>query len=175
MKTTKEPQPFDYLGKTFTPIITQGKYDWNELARNVWGHSDQDHESNKKLKHINEKFTHEDFYKTAKKSGCGKVDIFYMDGEVVIPCNVLRWYKEPGWSKESKKEANYTAQKNKIMKTTCENFILELRGKLEALQYKYVNNTRIFDNEQEYLDFCRAQIRATTLKMIAFQEELFNS
>ena len=87
--------------------------------------------------------------------------------------NVL--FEEARFKQEILTKPQYTAQKDKIMKATCENFINDLRGKLEALQYKYTNNTRIFDNEQEYLEFCRAQVNATTLKMIAFNEELYNA
>lgn len=87
--------------------------------------------------------------------------------------NVL--FEEARYKHEILDKPQYAAGKDKIMKATCENFLNDLRGKLEALQYKYVNNTRTFDNEQEYLEFCRAQINATTLKMIAFNEESFNS
>lgn len=76
---------------------------------------------------------------------------------------------------ENKTGPSYTAEKDKIMVLVCENFLTDLCGKLEALRYKYVNNTKIFESEQEYLDFCRAQVTATTLKMIAFNTELFNS
>jgi hypothetical protein len=68
--------------------------------------------------------------------------------------------------------AKYTAEKDKVMKAATENFLNDLRSKLEAMNYKYCNNTRLFNSEIEYLMFCRQQIRATTLKMIAFDIEL---
>jgi|WorMetDrversion2_6_1045231.scaffolds.fasta_scaffold483947_1 DNA polymerase IIIc chi subunit len=70
------------------------------------------------------------------------------------------------------KEPLYTVQKDKVMKAATENFLIDLRGKLEAMNYKFANNTRVFDSELEYLQFCRKQINATTLKMMAFNIEM---
>ena len=69
----------------------------------------------------------------------------------------------------------YTAQKDKVMKGATANFISDLRSKLNSLEYKYVNNTKEFDSELEYLMFCRAQIKATVLKMISLELEIENS
>jgi len=66
----------------------------------------------------------------------------------------------------------YTAEKDKVMKSATANFLNDLQGKLEAMNYKFANNTRIFDSELEYLHFCRKQINATTLKMMAFNIEM---
>lgn len=71
-----------------------------------------------------------------------------------------------------KADGQYTAEKDKVMKLATENFLNDLRGKLEAMNYKYCNNTRLFDSEMGYLMFCRQQIRATVLKSLAFDIEL---
>lgn len=66
----------------------------------------------------------------------------------------------------------YTAEKDKVMKAATANFLNDLKGKLEAMNYKFANNTRIFDSELEYLMFCRQQIRAVVLKQLAFDIEM---
>ena len=66
----------------------------------------------------------------------------------------------------------YTADKDKIMKLATANFLSDLGSKLEAMNYKFANHTRVFDNEMEYLMFCRQQIKAVVLKSIAFDIEM---
>lgn len=66
----------------------------------------------------------------------------------------------------------YTAQKDKVMKAATANFLSDLQGKLEAMNYKFANHTRVFANELEYLMFCRQQIKAVVLKSMAFDIEM---
>jgi hypothetical protein len=73
---------------------------------------------------------------------------------------------------QTKNIGQYTAPKDKVMKAATENFLHELRAKLEYMNYKHANNTRVFDSEIDYLDFCRKQIKATVLKMIATELEM---
>lgn len=58
-------------------------------------------------------------------------------------------------------------RKKKIIANVCENLLKELEVKFEYIQYKYSNNTKIFDSEDEYLKFCREQIYAATLENIS--------
>ncbi len=101
------PKSFTYLGRVFKPIQIDEKYNWNKLASKLWGGD----ETLKHLDCINENgYKHEDFYKEAKKNGCGKIDVFEMGGEKVIPCNRLMYYGEPTWYSKKKAESNTELQ-----------------------------------------------------------------
>lgn len=92
-KNKKVPEPFEYLGKVFKPLETlKGK--WSDKVMKLWGNE----ESSKQLDCINKNgYNHSEFYKLARKSGCGNIDVFELDGEKVIPCNALMYYGEPTW------------------------------------------------------------------------------
>lgn len=93
-QTKTEPKPFEYLGKTFKPILTGERYNQKKLWAKIWGGRD----TLKPLDCINQNgYDHKEFYKVAKQYGCAKVDVFEMDGEKVIPCNQLMYYGEPTW------------------------------------------------------------------------------
>lgn len=109
----KQPETFEYLGKLFTPVIMPGKYNWDKLSRNMWGND----ENLQRLDCINKNgYTHEDFYKAAKKAGCGKVDVFMLNGETVIPCNILRYYKQPSWYAKELMKRQYISQTREYLK-----------------------------------------------------------
>lgn len=68
--------------------------------------------------------------------------------------------------------SKYIVEKDNLMKAATSNFLTDLQGKLEAMNLKFQNSTRVFDNEIEYLMFCRQQIRAVVLKSMVFDIEM---
>lgn len=139
MKTVKtstkrvsiSPEPFEYLGKTFIPIDT-GKHDWKKLSNKIWGGGDY----LKPLDAINKNgYTHSDFYKVAKEHGCGKIDVFEMDGEKVIPCNALMYYGEPTWyapkRNQELSEATFRRYQEQYLKEAIRDIETALEQKLQ--------------------------------------------
>lgn len=66
----------------------------------------------------------------------------------------------------------YTAHKNNIMQNVKESLLNELKSVFDAVAYKYVNNTQLFENDGEYAHFCRTQLEARALEQIAFRMKL---
>lgn len=102
LNNNKKEKSFEYLGKIFEPVITEKKYTWEEKVYSLWGGSTKESKDLHRLKDINADFNHTEFYKIAKINGCGKIDVFILDGEKVIPSNILRYFGEPLWHRSEK-------------------------------------------------------------------------
>lgn len=138
-------KPFEYLGKIFTPILRiTGRNNWQRKAAKVWG---------EKLEI--DGYKHEDFYKVAKKAGCGKFDVFLLDGEQVIPCNELRYYGEPTWfagSKEKEeKQRLYERNQRWHLKDALQSIEKTLFTKLETAFVSGAIPDRWKENENQCL------------------------
>ena len=73
-----KPKTFEYLGKLFTP--TNKTYCWDEKLQKLEGQVNLSG------------YSYKEFYRIAKENGCGKEDVFIMDGEKVIPCSYFLFY-----------------------------------------------------------------------------------
>lgn len=133
-KELKKEKSFSYLGRTFTPVIVNnGRYDWNKLAKKVWGNDD----NLKPLEKINCEFNYSEFYLQATKNGCGKIDVFILDdGEKVIPCHILKYYGEPTWYakkiQEELSEATFKRYQEKYLQEELQEIEKILLRKLNA-------------------------------------------
>lgn len=130
--TAQQPQPFEYLGKLFTPVETL-RGNFVEKSKHIWGN----HETLAKLDSVNKNgYSHSDFYKVARKAGAGRIDTFLLNGEKVIPCNKLMYYGQPTWYAEEQKISSQLEKQNediqKLLKrisVKSENFAKENKGK----------------------------------------------